>query len=165
MRAASVAGNCSEAGSAAWPSIQRAYAVFALPRDISSAIAVSVGPKLAWLRKRTASRRETCPGAGATVTITDSHALPPGPSHCSVKLVVPVSAPVEREPLGGRSPLQPSSAVQPVAWVESQVSVAEPPSSTVNGLAASVITGNCGTATATVTVLDTEPPGPLQSST
>jgi predicted glycosyltransferase len=82
-----------------------------------------------------------------------------------VKLVVPVRAEVDQLPLVTRLPLQPSSAVQLLAFVEVQLSVELPPSTTDSGLAVSVsVGGGGGGRTVTVTLLEIEPPLPEQTS-
>lgn len=78
--------------------------------------------------------------------------------------MVPVSAPVVSVPLVGLVPLHPPEAVQEVASVELQVSVAEPPRAAVVGFAVSVTVGLTVCTTATTTVLCAVPPGPVQVS-
>jgi hypothetical protein len=70
-----------------------------------------------------------------TLTVTDRLALPPAPLQVSVKAVVALSAPVLALPLVCSLPDQPPEAVQLVALVEDQLSVADPPLPTVVGLA------------------------------
>ena len=73
--------------------------------------------------------------------------------------MVLLSAPVLLLPLMARAPLQPPEAVQPVALVELQLSVDEPPFGTNIGLADNDAAGM------TLTVADTGvlvPPAPLQ---
>ena len=72
-------------------------------------------------------------------------------------------APVELEPEIERAPLQPPEAVQPVALVDDQFSVAAAPLATLLGVAVSVTVGAGGL---TVTVADALalPPAPLQLS-
>jgi hypothetical protein len=102
--------------------------------------------------------------AGAeTLTVTDLDALPPAPLQVSVKLVVPLSAPVLALPLVGSFPDQPPDAVQPVALLEDQFSVADPPLLTVVGLALR-LTAGAGVDTLTGTDWLVLPPGPLQVS-
>ena len=75
--------------------------------------------------------------------------------------MVLLSAPVLLLPLVARAPLQPPEAVQPVALVELQLSVDEPPLGTTLGLADRDAVGTG----ATVTVADAVglvPPGPVQ---
>lgn len=67
----------------------------------------------------------------------------------SVKPVVALSAPVLALPLVGSPPDQPPLAVQLLALVEDQLSVAEPPLLTLAGLALKLTVG--GAATLTVT--------------
>ena len=65
---------------------------------------------------------------GFTETVTDcSGDVPPGPVHWKVKVALVVSAPVEALPETALVPLHAPLAVQLVAPVELQVSVAEPP--------------------------------------
>jgi hypothetical protein len=67
-------------------------------------------------------------GAGVeTLTVTDWLALPPGPLQVSMKVVVTLSGPVPALPLVGSPPDQPPEAVQLVAFVEDQLSIADPP--------------------------------------
>ena len=75
-----------------------------------------------------------------------------------------LKAPVDREPEVERAPLQPPEAVQPVALVDDQFSVAAAPLATLVGVAVSVTVGAAGV---TVTVADALalPPAPLQLST
>jgi hypothetical protein len=102
-------------------------------------------------------------GAGAAMeTVADWLALPPGPLQLKVKVVITESAPVDWLPLVALAPVQPPSAVQLVALVELQVSVAEPPLATVVGDAVSVTVGADEAATETVTDWLPEPPGPAQ---
>ena len=75
-----------------------------------------------------------------------------------------LKAPVELEPEVERAPLQPPEAVQPVALVDDQFSVAEPPLATLVGVAVSVTVGAAGV-TATVAEALALPPAPLQLST
>lgn len=87
--------------------------------------------------------------------------MPPGPVHVSVKDWSLVRFPVEAEPLVASAPLQPPEAVQEVAFVEDQVSVALSPLVTVLGLAESVTVG-CGCVTDTVADCEALPPAPTQ---
>jgi hypothetical protein len=97
-------------------------------------------------------------GVALTVTVTVCWALPPGPVHVSMKLVVAVSAPVDCVPTRGRLPLHPSDAVHEVASVELQTSIDDPPLATLVGLAVSAIDG--GGRSATVAVWLALPPVP-----
>jgi len=67
--------------------------------------------------------------------------LPPGPLQASVKAVVVLSAPVLALPLVGSLPAQPPEAVQLVAFVDDQLSIADPPVLTVVGLALRLTVG------------------------
>jgi hypothetical protein len=81
-------------------------------------------------------------GAGLeTLTVTDRLAPPPGPLQVSVKVVVALSAPVPAVPLIGSLPDQPPDAVQLVALVEDQLSIADPPLLTLPGVALNVTVG------------------------
>jgi hypothetical protein len=71
---------------------------------------------------------------------------------------------VDSEPLVDFEPLQPPLAVQEVAFVVDHVSVAAPPVSTEVGFAVSVSVGAGGVVTFTVTLRDTVPPLPVQTS-
>jgi hypothetical protein len=73
------------------------------------------------------------------------------------------SAPVRSDPFAGSLPLQPPDALQAVAWVDDQFSVAVPPVATVLGVAVNV---TVGAAAVTVTVADCAavPPLPVQVS-
>jgi hypothetical protein len=103
-------------------------------------------------------------GGAETPTVTDWLALPPGPLQVSVKVVVVLSAPVLELPLVGSLPDQPPEAVQLVAFVEDQLSIADPPLLTVVGLALRVTVGLPGAETLTVTDWLALPPDPLQVS-
>jgi hypothetical protein len=71
-------------------------------------------------------------GSGLTVTVTEAGALvPPAPLQVTVKLAVPVSAPVLWVPLAASVPLQAPDAAQEVAWLEDQVSSLAAPGLTV----------------------------------
>ena len=74
-----------------------------------------------------------------------------------------MSAPVPSEPFTGSLPLQPPDALQAVAFVEDQVSVAVPPFDTVVGAAVKMTVG-AGLATVTVADREVLPPAPLQVS-
>ena len=73
------------------------------------------------------------------------------------------SAPVDAEPRTGRLPDHAPEAVQPVALVEDQLSVALSPVLTLVGVALSVSVGT-GVFTPTVADLLVLPPVPVQSS-
>src|SRR5215831_13567822 len=76
-----------------------------------------------------------------TLTVTDWLALPPEPVHMSVKVVVALSGPVPALPLVGSLPDQPPEAVQLVAFVEDQLSIADPPLLTLVGVALRLTVG------------------------
>jgi hypothetical protein len=97
-----------------------------------------------------------------TLIVTDLLALPPAPLQVSVKAVVALSPPVLALPLVSSLPDQPPEAVQPLAFVEDQLSVAEPPLLTVVGFALRLTVG--GAETLTVTDRLAVPPAPLQVS-
>jgi len=103
-------------------------------------------------------------GGAETLTVTDWLALPPRPLQASVKVVVALSAPVLALPLVGSLPDQPPEAVQLLALVEDQLSIADPPLLTVVGLALRLTVGLTGAETLTVTDWLALPPGPLQVS-
>lgn len=100
---------------------------------------------------------ETVGAGGVTVTVVDWAALPPGPVQLRLKVVVAARLAVLAVPLAPRLPLQPPEAVQPVAFVEDQVSRDVLPLAMVVGLAPSVTVG----VTFTVAVWAAVPPGPL----
>ena len=103
-------------------------------------------------------------GGAETLIVTDWLALPPGPLQASVKVVVALSAPVLVVPLVGSLPDQPPEAVQLLAFVDDQLSIADPPLLTVVGLALRLTVGLTGAETLTVTDRLALPPGPLQVS-
>jgi hypothetical protein len=106
-------------------------------------------------------------GAGVfTATEADCDAVPPLPEHVRVNVEFVVNAPVDWLPLVALPPDQAPVAVQDVALVEDQVSVALPPLSMALGPTLSETVGADGAA-ATETVADCEarPPVPLQVST
>jgi hypothetical protein len=74
---------------------------------------------------------------------------------------VALSGPVDCEPLVARVPVQPSEAVQEVAFVEVQVRVELDPLMTLVGLARSETLGGSAD-TETVTDCAAVPPGPVQ---
>lgn len=82
--------------------------------------------------------------AGAlTVTCALALALPPGPVHCRVKVLVPAdSTALVSLPEGALSPLQASEAVQELASVEDHCSVVVPPAVSVAGFALRVTVGS-----------------------
>jgi hypothetical protein len=77
---------------------------------------------------------------------------------------VALSDPVLALPLVSLLPDQPPEAVQPVAFVEDQLSVEPEPLFTVAGFALRVTVGFAGADTLTVTDRVALPPGPLQVS-
>jgi hypothetical protein len=91
-------------------------------------------------------------------------ALPPEPLQERVNVVVALSAPVLALPLVGSLPDHPPEAVQLLALVEDQLSIADPPLLTVVGLALRLTVGLTGAETLTVTDWLALPPGPLQVS-
>ena len=80
-------------------------------------------------------------GGAETLTVTDRLALPPGPLQASVKVVVALSAPVLALPLVGSFPDHPADAVQLLALLDDQLSIADPPLLTVLELALSPTVG------------------------
>ena len=84
----------------------------------------------------------------------------------SAKLLLLVRLPVVALPDAGRLPLQPPLALQLVALVDDQLSVALLPLSTTFGLAANdtVGSGGGGVLTATLVLWLAEPPAPAQVS-
>src|SRR4029077_13901768 len=101
-------------------------------------------------------------GGAETLTVTDRLALPPGPLQASVKVVVALSAPVLALPPVGSLPDQPPEAVQLLALLDDQLSIADPPLLTVVELALRPTVG--GAETLTVTDWLALPLGPLQAS-
>jgi len=98
----------------------------------------------------------------ATVVLWLAGVVPLAPLQVRVNVVVALSAPVLALPLVGSLPDHPPEAVQLVAFVENQLSVAEPPLVTVAGLALRLTV--VGAETLTVADLLAVPPGPLQVS-
>jgi hypothetical protein len=104
-------------------------------------------------------------GSGkVTVTSTEAFAVPPGPVQTRSKVVVPVNAVEVSVPDGGRLPVQPVDAVQPVASVLLHVSVVVPLGATLVGLATKVAVGAGGALTVIITALVALPPDPEQVS-
>jgi hypothetical protein len=101
-------------------------------------------------------------GAGSTVTVAVCAALPPVPEQVSVKLVDEVRAPVDWLPLVAFVPDQPPDAAQLVAFALLQLSVEEPPTAMLVGLAPNVTVG--GGTTVTVALWLAVPPAPVQLS-
>ncbi|HXF47571.1 MAG TPA: hypothetical protein VNK91_15780 [Burkholderiaceae bacterium] len=115
------------------------------------------------------SARKESVGAGGggeltTLTVTDCVAVPPGPAQVSENALVAPKGPVDAEPVVDRAPDQAPLAVQDAAFVEDHVSVAEPPLSTVVGVALSETVGAAGDTgvTSIVTERDSLPPLPTQ---
>jgi hypothetical protein len=101
-------------------------------------------------------------GAWFTVTVTLCCALPPAPVHASTNIVVALSAPVDWLPDVAFVPVHPPEAVQELAFVEDQLSVALLPAFTVVGLADNVTVGAGGAPmTCTVTLRCALPPAPV----
>ena len=107
------------------------------------------------------------PGA-LIVTFTDCVAAPPLPVHVNANDALAVSGPVLAVPATGLTPLQLPDAVQPLALLELQVSVADSPELTLAGEAHSETEGPGAPAVAgvtfAVTVWPAVPPGPVQVS-
>jgi hypothetical protein len=103
----------------------------------------------------------TVGAGGATDTVADCAALPPGPVQLSVYVALAVSVPVEWEPLTAWAPDQAPLAVQEVALLDDQESIEALPLLTVLGLALR-LTVALGVAL-TVTVADCAalPPAPV----
>ena len=80
-------------------------------------------------------------GGAETLTVTDWVALPPDPLQVSAKVVVALSAPVLALLLVGSLPDQPPEAVQLFAFVEDQLSIADPPLLTLVGVALRLTVG------------------------
>jgi hypothetical protein len=100
-------------------------------------------------------------GTALTDTVAIWAAVPPGPVHDNVKVVLAVSAPDDCAPLMALAPDHPPEAVHEVAFFVAQVSVVEAPELMVLGLAVSV---TVGAEAETVTVVDcvADPPVPVQ---
>ena len=81
-----------------------------------------------------------------------------------VRVLEAVRVPVLSEPLVAREPLQSPEAMQLVALLVLQASVALPPEVTVDGVAEIEIVGGGGAATLTVADCVTLPPAPVQVS-
>jgi hypothetical protein len=102
-------------------------------------------------------------GTGSVaVTLADALALPPGPVQLIVQVLEVVNAPLDWLPEVALAPDHAPDAVQPVALVDDQLSVDEPPMTTELGFA---VSDTVGTAGVTVTLADALalPPGPVQS--
>ncbi len=96
-----------------------------------------------------------------TVTVADCAALPSGPVQVNVYVALPVSTPVDCEPLAALLPDQAPEAEQAVAFAADQLSVELVPLLIVLGAAPRVTTG-AGGVTETVADCDAEPPLPVQ---
>lgn len=107
-------------------------------------------------------------GGAIAVTVTDWLALPPGPVHVSVKLLVTVSAPVDSVPDTGRLPDHAPDAAQDVAFDADQLRTEAAPATTEVGLALSVRTGpalgSVGTGPVPGPSVCTEPPQDASSA-
>jgi hypothetical protein len=86
-------------------------------------------------------------------TVVDLLAVPPGPVHVNVNVLVTVRGPVLSVPAGLCGPVQPPDALQLVAFVVLQVSVEAFPLETVVGLALNVIAGAASIVTDTERVV------------
>jgi hypothetical protein len=104
---------------------------------------------------------DTLGGLADVVTVADCDAAPPGPVHVRVYFVVAVRLDVAFEPLVVMLPLQPPEAVQAVAFLDDQVSIAAAPLLRVLGFAERL---TAGAAWVTETVVDCValPPTPVQ---
>ncbi|HKQ25236.1 MAG TPA: hypothetical protein VJT81_12410 [Burkholderiales bacterium] len=76
-----------------------------------------------------------------TVTVADALAVPPGPLHASVNVLVLVNAPLDWLPEVALLPDQAPEAEQEVAFVDDHVSVDDPPLATDVGFACSDTVG------------------------
>jgi hypothetical protein len=103
----------------------------------------------------------TTGAAAFTDTVADCEALPPLPVQVSKYVALVVRAPVDRVPWVGWLPDHAPEAVQLVALVEVQLSVALPPLVTALGPTLKVRVG-VGDLTDTVADCDALPPGPEQ---
>jgi hypothetical protein len=100
-----------------------------------------------------------------TVTVADCTALPPAPEQVKVYVAFALSAPVDTEPLVASLPDQAPEAVQAVAWVLDQVTVALAPLAIVLGAATRLMVGaGVEAVTETVTLWVALPPKPVQVS-
>jgi hypothetical protein len=105
-------------------------------------------------------------GLGAMMTLADAAPVPPGPVHVSVYAVPMVMVAWSCVPLVARDPDHAPEAVQAVASVVDQVSVAAAPLATRSGSGVRVTTGGAA-ACAIATLADAAavpPPTPLQLS-
>ena len=90
--------------------------------------------------------------------------VPVGPSQLSSKLVVWFSGPATNDPDSGCEPLQPSVAVQVLAFCDVHCSVVVPPCTTLLGFADNVTETPLPVLTCTVTSASPPPPEPAQLS-
>ena len=101
-----------------------------------------------------------------TVTFTDCVVSPPAPVQVNANAELAVNAPVDAVPEVALVPLQLPDAVQDVAFVDDQVSVAAEPETTADGATASVTVGASGAVggcvTLAMTVWPAVPPAPAQ---
>jgi hypothetical protein len=97
-----------------------------------------------------------------TVTVALWLTVPPAPVQLNVYTVVPLSAPVDCDPLVAWEPLHPPEAVQAVALLEVQLKVDALPLETLEGLALNDTVGAGGADTVTVTDCEADPPAPVQ---
>jgi hypothetical protein len=105
-------------------------------------------------------------GAGwVTETVVDWLALVPAPVQVSVYVAFAVSAPVLCIPFRASAPDQAPEAVQAVALVDDQESIAALPLATVLGLALNVTVAAGRGLTLIVVDWTAEPPAPVQVST
>lgn len=102
-----------------------------------------VEPPLAIVDGAAVSVTEGAAGC-VTVTFTDCVADPPAPVQVSANAELAVRAPVDAVPDVALLPLQLPEAVQDVALVDDQVSVAAEPDTTDDGATASVTVGAGG---------------------
>ncbi len=102
-------------------------------------------------------------GSGVTVTVTLDVAVPLGPVHERLNVVVVASAPVEVEPLVARAPDQPPEAVHAVVFVDDHASVEDALKLIADGVAVKDVIAGSGI-TATVTLDVALPPIPLHAS-
>ena len=99
-------------------------------------------------------------GGGNTVTVTLRVIAPPAPVQLKSNVLVFASAPVDALPIVAFVPDHAPEAVQDVALVEDQVSVAAFPTNTLVGLALKVSVGSGRTVT--ITFEEVLPPSPTQ---
>lgn len=108
---------------------------------------------------------EGAPPPPLTVTTAESAAVPPAPVQLSVKVEVALRDTLVSLPDVGLVPVQAPDATQAVAFVDDQVSCAEPGPTSELGVTSSVTVGAAGCApTVTFTVSLTVPPAPVQAN-